>query len=238
MERPRQLGAARSGARAALVRVRRSEDVQARRAGSRERLLRRIDNREGGDIEALQGTVDKISYTVFGARGNKLTTGAATVNALGGFDTKFKIPSAANLGYARLTLSAKGKGSVSHRSFNHTFRIQEFRRPEFEVSASASQGPHKVGGSANVTVKAKYYAGGGLPNAEVNWTVSSSVGSFTPPNRKGYVFGSWTPWWGFRHGQAPRKVPNPAATKEKQTPPARTSFAWISFRSIRRDRCR
>ena len=38
--------------------------------------------------------------------------------------------------------------------------MQEFRRPEFEVGAQASPGPHFVGGEALVTVRAAYFAGG------------------------------------------------------------------------------
>ena len=57
------------------------------------------------------------------------------------------------------------------------------------MSASASEGPHFVGESAIVTTAAKYYAGGGLPNAEVNWSIDRSDGSFTPPNHAGWAFG-------------------------------------------------
>ena len=34
--------------------------------------------------------------------------------------------------------------------------------------------------------------------AQVAWYMSASQTSFTPPNRDDYVFGSWTPWWGYR----------------------------------------
>ena len=47
----------------------------------------------------------------------------------------------------------------------HAFEVQEFRRPEFEVTAKSSEGPHLVGEHAIATVSATYYSGGGLPNA-------------------------------------------------------------------------
>ncbi|MBV9957942.1 MAG: hypothetical protein JO360_05945, partial [Acidobacteria bacterium] len=77
----------------------------------------------------------------------------------------------------------------------HQFQVQEFRRPEFEVTAEASEGPHFVGGDATATVSASYFAGGALPNAEVRWTVTSTPGQFTPPNRSDFIFGKWIPWW-------------------------------------------
>ncbi|HWW77918.1 MAG TPA: alpha-2-macroglobulin family protein, partial [Pyrinomonadaceae bacterium] len=56
-------------------------------------------------------------------------------------------------------------------------------------------GPHFVGGHAQATVQASYYAGGGLPNSEVNWRVTARLTTYTPPNRDDYTFGKWTPWW-------------------------------------------
>ena len=60
---------------------------------------------------------------------------------------------------------------------------------EFAANAEVSQGPFVVGQSGDITVNAKYYAGGGLPNAEVTWNVTRSDGAFRPPNRDEYVFG-------------------------------------------------
>src|SRR5690606_4699755 len=48
---------------------------------------------------------------------------------------------------------------------------------------------------ATVTAEARYYATGALPGAPVHWRVSSSETSFTPPNRRDYVFGRYRPWW-------------------------------------------
>ena len=80
---------------------------------------------------------------------------------------------------------------------DHVFQIQEFRRPEYEVSASLSEGPHIAGGHALATVSASYFAGGPLPSAEVTWDVSASEGSYEPPNWSDFVFGKWLPWWGY-----------------------------------------
>ena len=166
--------------------------------------VRRLDNREGGDFAALDGAVNRISYVVYGPRGNEILKGKSKVNPLGGFDTKFSLPKTPNLGWARLQMTATGKGPVSGRSFTHNFQIQEFRRPEFEVNVSASQGPHIVGGGADVTVKASYYSGGPLPGADTTWYATVQPGNFTPPNRDEYTFGTWVPWWGWgRWGGGP-----------------------------------
>ncbi|HEX8149940.1 MAG TPA: DUF6049 family protein [Pyrinomonadaceae bacterium] len=162
--------------------------------------LRRVGAGKAGDVGALAGAADSVSYTLRDSRGNELQKGVARVNALGGFDTKFKLPPTVNLGPASLHFQAVGgaansAGAPGGREHYHQLQVQEFRRPEFEVSAKTDGGPHFVGGHAQATVQASYYAGGGLPDSEVNWRVAATPTTYTPPNRGDYTFGRWTPWW-------------------------------------------
>ncbi|PVE29956.1 hypothetical protein DC030_15450, partial [Enterococcus faecalis] len=100
--------------------------------------------------------------------------GVAAVSSLGGFDLAFTLPDNMNLGYASVQLSAAGTaGGISGGDYQHSFQVQEFRRPEFEVTArNESPGPYFVGAQATLAVSANYYAGGPLPNAETTWRVS------------------------------------------------------------------
>jgi uncharacterized protein YfaS (alpha-2-macroglobulin family) len=161
--------------------------------------LRTIDTSKNGDVGPIDG-LGTIEYKVYDSRNNEIAKGSMGVSAVGGFDTKFTLPKTPNLGYARVELVAKGKDpwTSAGGEYSHGFQIEEFRRPEFEVSASASQGPFLVGQAGDVTVNAKYYSGGPLPGAPVMWNVTASQTSFTPPNREDWIFGSWAPWWGYR----------------------------------------
>jgi uncharacterized protein YfaS (alpha-2-macroglobulin family) len=157
--------------------------------------LRTIDYGKWGDVGGIAGAVNNVTYRVVDRTGNEIAKGSMPVSTVGGFDTKFKLPGTPNLGHAHVYLEAKGQ---MRGSYSHVFQIEEFRRPEFEVSAQASPGPFLVGGGGDVTVDAKYFAGGALPGAPVNWYVTATQTSFTPPNRDDYTFGEWTPWWGYR----------------------------------------
>lgn len=159
--------------------------------------LRRIGGGPNGDVGLVGSLVNRVTYRINDSRGNALGSGRADVNALGGFDFVFKLPDALNLGYTTLSLNAEGSlGGMSRQQFNHSFQVQEFRTPEFEVTArNESSGPYFSGGQAVVAVDAKYYAGGGLPNAGVTWQVTSSPGQYSPPNWPDFTFGTWTPWW-------------------------------------------
>ena len=158
--------------------------------------IRKMTGGKLGDVEGLADVASGLSYTVKDPRDNEIASGTANLNAFGAFDFKFTLPDNANLGAARIDLSTRTK--LAGDTFSHQFQIQEFRRPEFEVSTRVeSEAPFFVGGTANVSVEAKYYAGGGLANAETEWTVTASPTNYTPPNRGDFTFGTWSPWWGF-----------------------------------------
>ncbi len=159
--------------------------------------LRLVDLGRGGGIRGLPASGSSLRYEVREARGNKVAEGTAQVGALGGFDLSFKLPDTVNLGHASITLTASGSGASSGETHYHSFRVEEFRRPEFEVSSNVSEGPHFVGGHADVTVTASYFAGGGLPGAEVSWHVTASPGHFTPPNQSEFSFGTSRPLYGY-----------------------------------------
>lgn len=155
-------------------------------------MIRRYVYGPSGDIEPIGSGSGPISYTVKDQRGNDITTGEVSVNSFGAFDLKFKLKDNVDLGYATISFLSNSLNS----SFSHNFQIQEFRRPEFEVTAKVeTPAPHFVKGNVTVGVEAKYYAGGALPDAATRWTVSATATNYTPPGRDEFVFGIWTPWW-------------------------------------------
>ncbi len=159
--------------------------------------VRKIGGKQDGDVGLVGDAFEQVSYRIIGPQGNTLTEGSAEANALGGFDFAFTLPENANLGYAQIQLDARGNlSNLNNISSYHSFQIQEFRRPEFEVVArNETTGPYFVGEHATVAVEASYFAGGPLPNAEVNWVVNSSPSNYNPPNWPDFIFGTWRPWW-------------------------------------------
>lgn len=176
------------------------DDRQMYRPGEEVHLkgwMRRVGGKQDGDVGMVGSTVTAVRYQVIGPQGNEIGDGRSEVNVLGGFDFAFTLPDNVNLGYAQLLLDAEGSlGGLDGRQYYHGFTIQEFRRPEFEVTArNETVGPYFVGDHAVVAVEATYFAGGPLPNAEVTWQVTSSPSNYEPPNWPDFVFGTWKPWW-------------------------------------------
>ncbi len=155
--------------------------------------VRKVTAGKFADIAELGDTRRAWNYSVKDSQGNEVAKGAVNLNSYGAFDFKFKLPDNMNLGNANIEFKP---GENSSSDFNHSFQVQEFRRPEFEVTAkNETAAPYFVGESANVSVEAKYYAGGALANAETNWTVTATPTNYTPPNRSDFTFGKWFPWW-------------------------------------------
>ena len=171
--------------------------------------LRAIDLGKHGDVGGIAGKVTTVTYKVFDQEAVQIAIGSTKVAGLGAFDFHFALPKTPNLGEASVQLTAHGalSGETSHE-----LQIEEFRRPEFEVTAHTDTGPFVIGGAAELAVDASYYAGGPLPGASTVWNLNATTTSFTPPNRDDFTFGSWEPWWESRRYKPPQHWQHTART--------------------------
>ena len=181
-----------------------------------------------GDLQAT--TNKKVTYKLSDPVGNEVLKGEANVGALGGFDFHFQLPKTVNLGTCSLTLAGDQEGSSQLG-----IQVQEFRRPEFEVSAEASPATSQVGSSATVTANASYFSGGPLANAQVDWSVSSTPTSFSPPGWDEFTFGTWTPWWPMRSWWSEgsvSSVPGNQTTQADRTDSKGKAHLKVDFLSV------
>jgi alpha-2-macroglobulin len=103
------------------------------------------------------------------------------------------LPDNLNLGTSTVTISDSSSTTY------HTFKSEEFRKPEFKVSSSklTSSAAYVSKSHAIVKTSAAYYAGGNLSGAKANHTVTVTESSYTPPTNDlyGYRFGKYVPYW-------------------------------------------
>jgi uncharacterized protein YfaS (alpha-2-macroglobulin family) len=159
-------------------------------------FVRILEPGPAGDVTMGDLAGKNVSYQIFDPQYNIIGEGSTLVSVQGGFDLTATLPAGANLGYASITFALNGSRLAANSTYYHSFQIQEFRRPEFSVSArNESVGPYFVGDEAVVAAEATYYAGGPLPSAETFWNVSATPTSYSPPNWSEFTFGTWTPWW-------------------------------------------
>ena len=163
--------------------------------------LRRARGGPTGDLELFRPrAADRVSYRVKDARNNEVAVGDAPLSPLGGFHFQIELPQQIDLGMAWIRLRPAG-GTLEAKDEEelHLIDVREFRRPEFEVQATVSGGAdggfHVGGGHAVLTAAARYFAGGPLPGAAVEWRVNAEPASYAPPRWSSFTFGTWVPWW-------------------------------------------
>ncbi len=176
--------------------------------------VRQVGFSPAGDVSWVNPGLRHIHYVVNDARGVLLDAGMTELQPHGALDFRFQVPADANsgLGAVRLLLH-DCDDCARHDDHYHEdlvalwdsdqmetvyFRIEEFRRPEFEVSLSVGEGHHLMQDPVLLATQAKYYGGGVLEGALVNWKVSARQGHYVPPGWHDFSFGDAVPWW-WRH---------------------------------------
>ncbi|RIJ71274.1 hypothetical protein D1871_14730 [Nakamurella silvestris] len=175
-----------------------NDDRQTYRPGERASIkgwVRMLTSGSDSQITAVAAG-STVGYTVSDAYGNKIAAGSADVGALGGFDFTVDIPAGASTGEAYVELTLSGQSGLEASGSQHTFQIADYRRPDFEVTATPqTAGPYVLDDPVTVGANATYYAGGPLGAAGVNWQVRTAPATYSPPGWDQYTFGIWTPWW-------------------------------------------
>ncbi len=156
--------------------------------------VRRSDRATPSDLSLPDG--GQIRWRAQDAFGNEIGAGSAELSPGGGFDFEVEFPTDITLGPASISFDTNAFSGVSNGGWWHELMVQEFRRPDFEVSASVeSAAPHFLGDELRIDATAEYFAGGALAGSTVDWLVTGSATSYSPPNWPDYDFGIWVPWW-------------------------------------------
>lgn len=144
----------------------------------------------------------EIRYRVTDSRDLPLAQGTARRTGLGGFDLSFSLPESLDLGMGWVSLEFDGGRLGEEAAGGHSFRIEDFRTPEFELALSTAPGPHFAGGRIMASALAAYYSGGGLPQASVEWRSEVEIARYTPPGRSEWIFGDRDLDWDRRQAEA------------------------------------
>jgi hypothetical protein len=124
-----------------------------------------------------------VPVTIQDAQGNEIYREDLPVTDMGTFYGEVKLAAEAALG-SYTVMAAYTETEPSARG---NFRVAEYRKPEFKVSVTPSITQPIDGDVLTVTVQADYYFGAPMPNARVQWRLSSTDYYFTLPNE----------WYGF-----------------------------------------
>ena len=130
------------------------------------------------------------AFEIHNAKGEKVLTKSFKADDYGGFDGEFELPADAALGVYRIHVPNHGNGS---------FRVEEYKKPEFEVTVDAPTEPVMLGEKIAATIRAKYYFGSPVTHAKVKYKIMRSphADSWYPPGDWDWLYGSGYWWFGY-----------------------------------------
>lgn len=120
-------------------------------------------------------------------QGEKIFEKALVADEYGGVDGEFPLPKGAPLGVYAVFIVNRGGGN---------FRVEEYKKPEFEVRVDAPKEPVSLGEKITATIQAKYFFGAPVVKAKVKYKVlrSNYSSAWHPPGQWDWFYGKGY-WW-------------------------------------------
>jgi len=172
-----------------------------------------------------------VKYEVYDPRGEKIAEKEIVLDGYGGMTAELELPKDAMLGQYSVQVQ---RGERVHGFGN--FRVEEYKKPEYEVTIDAPKEPVSLGDTITATINAKYYFGSPVSEATVKYKVLRQKASadWYPILPWDWFYGSgygwfaydseWLPgWtrWGIRRPSPPwfpRYAGPPEVVAEAETP--------------------
>ncbi|MEP7218060.1 MAG: alpha-2-macroglobulin family protein [Bacteroidota bacterium] len=115
------------------------------------------------DFKAVEGR--PMTVELFDPNRRSIAKATMTSNAFGSFDGTFTAP----------TGGLTGRMVLKCESEEHEIRVEEYKRPKFEVTLDQLEGDHRLGESIIARGSARSFAGSAVDGATVRYTVSRSA---------------------------------------------------------------
>ena len=124
------------------------------------------------------------SFTVVvtNPKNEKVMEKTFTADEFGGFDGEVSLPKDATLGQYYCSVLHPAPNSIGGGGF----RVEEYKKPEYEVTVDAPKEPIMLGEKITATIKAKYYFGAPVSQGKVKYKVTR-----TNHDAQWYPRGEW-----------------------------------------------
>jgi uncharacterized protein YfaS (alpha-2-macroglobulin family) len=133
-------------------------------------------------------------------KGEKVLAETKKADQYGGFDGQWKVPADATLGVYSVIIKRQGIMSALMNSNETlgggTFRVEEYKKPEFEVTVDAPAEPVMLGEKIEAKITAKYYFGSPVTKAKVKYKIERTAADerWYPPAPWDWLYGEGY-WW-------------------------------------------
>lgn len=149
--------------------------------------------RDSGYDNVISLAGAKISLEIFDPTRAKLSEKSGVLDEFGGATGEFKIPEDAKLGEYEIVTHKEG----CHNKIRSTFRVEEYRKPEFEVSVDTPKNASMLGEKVSATVRAKYLWGDSVKKGVADITVRRTPRRITwyPSFEWFWLYGYGSNWY-------------------------------------------
>jgi len=154
-----------------------------------------------------------VNLKLVGKNGKTIFEKTLTTDEYGGANGEWEIPQNADLGvyYLRVKLEypeARLRNRKARTESVFSFRVEEYKKPEFEVLVEAPDKPVALGDTITAKIKAKYYFGSPVTKGQVKFKVTRTAYEkhWYPVDQWDWLYGSgywwfvedsaWYPGWG------------------------------------------
>ncbi|MDZ7617613.1 MAG: MG2 domain-containing protein, partial [Patescibacteria group bacterium] len=172
--------------------------------------------------DASQFAGQSFTVEIADGRGENVLEKTYTADEYGGFEGELALPKDATLGSYGMSV----RQGDQHFGGGQ-FRVEEYKKPEFEVSIDAPSEPIMLGEVIEATINAKYYFGSPVTSAKVKYKVTRTPHTqpWYPPMPWDWFYGPGYWWFGCDYAWYPGwrnwgcSRPMPFWWPERHTPP-------------------
>ncbi len=161
------------------------------RPGQKVNFRQILTTRKGGDWSPLVGA--DIEISIRNPRGEEIFNKRFISSEFGSVNGDLTLPAETPLGVYSIS-AAQMKAEENLYDLDSTqFRVEEYKRPEFEVTVSAPTEAKRPGETVAARINAKYYFGSPVPGARVKYTVrkASWWADYRFPSPYDWLYASW-----------------------------------------------
>jgi len=170
-----------------------------------------IDPATGLPVAPLLSTVPPASFgsvqvELYDAKNTLVKTLSLTTDEFGGASGEYTLGEEPPLGVWHLRVN--GHYPDARRSAGALFRVEEYKKPEFEVSVKPAKSQARLGEKIKARIEARYYFGAPVANATVSYKIfrEDYHHVYFGPGEYDWLYGQgygryyypypWLPWWG------------------------------------------
>lgn len=168
-------------------------------------VVRRETKGPEGGVEPWGGGLE-FEYTVTTDRGVEVQKGKTKLSPFGTFAVDIQTDENGDTGNYHFNMQHTALFGGRNTYFGHSFAVEAFRTPEFEVEvARVESTPLYYGDSLEVEIRGRYLFGSPMIGADASYTLTRQATNFRPPAEglSGFHFSAtpghhWGPWgyWG------------------------------------------